>query len=391
MRNVYCIRARASQKLGGGKMDSNTKITVIGGGNGGFATAADLKVRGFDVTLFEFPEFKQSIQEIMELGGINLEVLESTGLKGGFAKLDKITVDMEEALADADVIFVIVPAFGQDNVARNCAPYLKDNQLIVLEPGNFGGSISFFNELKQAGCNKNVIIAETDCMIYATRKKDATTTWIRGYKQGMGLSAFPSINTDIALEKIRKIYPTITKRNNVLETGMSNPNTIAHVPIMLFNLGMIDNKMDVLMYHTAFSKSIGKIVAKLDEDRLSVNKSNVVDLKPMSEVCNTWYAYQGAGGDTLQESNATNPIYAWSKLPKDINHRYITEDVPYGLIPMCEFLEKFGGECSHIKAVLDIADAVSDKDLHKGARSLSSLKIDSFDSKQLNHYLTYGE
>ena len=29
------------------------KVTVIGGGNGGFATAADLTIRGHQVTLFE--------------------------------------------------------------------------------------------------------------------------------------------------------------------------------------------------------------------------------------------------------------------------------------------------------------------------------------------------
>ena len=31
------------------------KVTVIGGGNGAFATAADLTIRGSEVTLFELP------------------------------------------------------------------------------------------------------------------------------------------------------------------------------------------------------------------------------------------------------------------------------------------------------------------------------------------------
>lgn len=33
------------------------KVTVIGGGNGAFATAADLTIRGNQVTLFELPRF----------------------------------------------------------------------------------------------------------------------------------------------------------------------------------------------------------------------------------------------------------------------------------------------------------------------------------------------
>lgn len=372
-------------------MKDDMKITVIGGGNGGFATAADLKVRGFNVTLFELPEFKQNIEAIMEIGGINLEVLESTGLKGGFAKLDKITTDIEEALAEADVIFVIVPAFGQANMARTCAPYLKDNQIIILEPGNFGGSICFYNELKKAGCNKNVIISETDCMLYATRKKDPTTVWLRGYKRSMGLAAFPSKNTDLVIEKIKNIYPTVIKRNNVLETGLSNSNTIEHIPIMLFNLGIVENKMDVLMYHEAFTEAIGKIVSKLDEERMSVNKSGIVKLQPMFEIIKDWYSCQGAKGETLQELSKSNPIYSWSKLPTSLSHRYIIEDVPYGLIPMYEFVEKFGTSCSTIKAILELVTVVSDRDLFENARDLRSLKIDVFDAKQLVEYLTFGE
>ena len=44
------------------------KITIIGAGNGGFAAAADLTMRGHQVTLFEMPEFADSIREIQKTG-----------------------------------------------------------------------------------------------------------------------------------------------------------------------------------------------------------------------------------------------------------------------------------------------------------------------------------
>lgn len=371
-------------------MDSKMNITVLGSGNGGFATAADMKMKGHNVTLFELPEFEQSIQGVKEIGGINLTTLESSGLEAGFAKLDKITTDIEEALVDAELIMVVVPAFGQASMAKSCAPYLKDGQIIILHPGNFGGSIFFNNELKKARCNKNVIIGEMECLMYATRKENSTTSWIRGYKHNMGLAVFPSIKTDFVYDKMKQLYPYIVKRNNVLETGLSNLNTIAHIPIMLFNIGIIENKMDVLFYWQAFTNSIGKIVEKLDEERMSINGSGLTKLKPLSGVVKSWYEHQGASGTTIQEICKSNPIYPNSKVPTTLNHRYITEDVPYGLIPMIELVEKFGTDCPTLKSILNIAIITSETDLYENSRSLKSLNLDSFDLDGLKNYVTYG-
>ena len=117
------------------------KIGVLGGGNGAFITAADLALRGFDVNICEVPEFEKNISLAKENKGIKLEVKGNPGLKGGFAKLNKVTTDIKEAIEDREVIFLIVPAFAQKRFAEWGAKYFSPEHIIVLEPGNFGGSI----------------------------------------------------------------------------------------------------------------------------------------------------------------------------------------------------------------------------------------------------------
>lgn len=41
-------------------------ITIVGAGNGGKAAAADLALQGKCVRLFEFPEYRDNVAEIME-------------------------------------------------------------------------------------------------------------------------------------------------------------------------------------------------------------------------------------------------------------------------------------------------------------------------------------
>lgn len=167
------------------------KVTVIGGGNGAFATAADLTIRGNQVTLFELPRFAAGLSEVIEKGGIEMEAYANNGLTGGFAKLHKITTDIGEALAESDIVFIVVPTYSMDTIASLCAPHLRDGQIIVLTPANFGGALYFHNVMRSAGCTAKVTLVELSCMIYACRKKTPSSVWVRGYKHNMGTACFP--------------------------------------------------------------------------------------------------------------------------------------------------------------------------------------------------------
>lgn len=371
-------------------MSKATKVTVIGGGNGGFAKAGDLKIKGYHVTLFELEVYKQNVEAIMELGGINVRVLESTGLQGGFAKLDKITTDMQEALAEAEIIFVIVPSFGQEAMCRAMAPYLKAGQLVVLEPGNFGAAISFHNELKKQNADPGIYLAEAECMVYATRKDNPTTTYIRGYKRNLGIAAFPAKNNQIVFEKLKEFYPDPVLRSNVLETGLSNLNLTNHPPMVLFNLCMVDHKMDVLIYYTCLSPSVGKIIDSMDRERMALNNTGFFQLNSMADILYSYYSHQGAQGKTVQEINSTNPVFFESKLPTTTNHRYVTEDVPYGLIPFVQFAEKLGYQCPTMRAVISIANVVLGRDLYAEARTLEKLGIAEMKIDQILKYVSDG-
>ncbi|MBR3211813.1 MAG: NAD/NADP octopine/nopaline dehydrogenase, partial [Firmicutes bacterium] len=77
------------------------KVTVMGGGNGGFAVSADLTLRGFEVTLYESPAFAASIAKIKDDHTIHLDDTFCPE-HSGTAVLANVTTDLDEALAEAD-------------------------------------------------------------------------------------------------------------------------------------------------------------------------------------------------------------------------------------------------------------------------------------------------
>ena len=77
------------------------------------------------------------------LGGIEI----SGTTKSGFARINKLTVNISEALLNAEVIMVAVTAMRHKEIIELVAPHLRDNQTILIGPDN-GGTLIFSNYLK---------------------------------------------------------------------------------------------------------------------------------------------------------------------------------------------------------------------------------------------------
>src|SRR5512136_298791 len=103
-------------------------VAVLGGGNGGHAVAANLSLAGFKVNFFELPQFAEPFKRILTTREIRIEGVSIDGV----AKLNLATTDIQQAIKDAEVIFVITPAFGHKVVAELCAPCVQDGQIIIL-------------------------------------------------------------------------------------------------------------------------------------------------------------------------------------------------------------------------------------------------------------------
>lgn len=81
------------------------KITVLGAGNAGFAIAFHLSHQGFEVALFEHPNFAKAIEPVQKAGQI-VAVAEVEGFKAvvsGTAKIQLATSDIKAAVEFGEV------------------------------------------------------------------------------------------------------------------------------------------------------------------------------------------------------------------------------------------------------------------------------------------------
>ena len=142
------------------------KIAVIGAGNSGLCMTGHLLSEGYKVTLWN-REGETDFEALCQCGNISVQGV----LQGRFTP-DLLTSSMEKAIQGAPVILVAVPAHAHYPVMKQMAPFLEPGQCVVLNPGRTGGVWETRKILSDAGKGNEILLAETQTIIYTCRKTD---------------------------------------------------------------------------------------------------------------------------------------------------------------------------------------------------------------------------
>ncbi|MGD0918299.1 MAG: NAD/NADP octopine/nopaline dehydrogenase family protein [Thermodesulfobacteriota bacterium] len=376
-------------------MEKDT-VAVLGGGNGGHAVAANLSLSGFKVSLFELPQFAESFEKVLRTREIRIEGVSIDGT----AKLDLATIDIQQAIKDAEVIFVITPAFGHKVMAEVCAPFVQDGQIIVLMPGS-GGSLEFVNIFRQKKVKREITFAESCTLPYGARLKGPGHVSVLINAVILPTGVFPSKKTNDVIHKLRQFYPVMTPAKDVLEAAINNPNPIVHPAATLLSATHIEHsKGEFYLYSEGMTPSVARTFESLNEERLSICKAlgyrlyhwdnlefRNYNLGETEEECR--YRILNTSMDAAFGKDG---IYAGIKMkgPEHLKDRYVTEDVPYGMVLISTLGDLIGIATPTHDAVIQLASVINRTNYWKTGRGVEELGLSKLDKKGLKKFLLVG-
>ncbi len=371
-------------------------VAVLGGGNGGHAVAANLSLAGFKVNFFELPLFAESLDKVLRTKEIQIEGVSVDGV----AKMNLATTDIQQAIKDAEVIFVITPAFGHKAMAEVCAPFIQDGQIIVLMPGS-GGSLEFVNIFHQKKVKREVTFVESCTLPYGARLKGSGHVSVLINAVILPTGVFPSKKTGEVIPKLKQFYPTITPANDVLEAAINNPNPIVHPVATLLNAARIEHsKGDFYLYAEGMTPAVARTFESLNDERLAICKTLGYKLYHWDNLEFKDYNL----GETEEECRyrilntsmdaafGKDGIYAGIKMkgPEHLKDRFVTEDVPYGMVLLSTLGELLGVPTTTHDAVIQLASVINRTDYWKTGRGIKQLGLSNFDKKGLKKFLLEG-
>lgn len=365
-----------------------TTIAVLGAGNGGLASAADLTLRGFDVRLFS--RSSAAVNPVREAGGIRLD-----GAAGaGHASVPVVTTELGAAITGADLVMLTVPATAITAYAAELATVLTPGQSVLLNPGGTGGALALAHGLRRHGFPGGVAIGETATLTYACRRQGPAQVRISNVAPSVPFAALPGKVGDELASLVSRLYPAIHLRPTVLHTGLVNINAVEHPPQALLNSGWIEHTGgDFYFYREGTTPAVGRVIDQVDAERLAIAEAMGVSVESFPE------AFHHAGYTTA-DAAATGSAYAclqaseanwWFAAPDTLDHRYVHEDVGHGLVPWSGWAALAGVATPVINSLITIASTVSGVDYATQGLTTETMGIAGVPGPDLHEFLETGE
>jgi opine dehydrogenase len=354
------------------------KVAVLGGSNGGLATAADLTLAGHRVRLW-----CRADADVTALrDGITLH---AEG-RHGRARLDRITVDLGEALDGAELIVAALPATAHDELAKPLGAVLTETQIVLLTPGTFG-AFTMARDIARTGGRLPFALAESGTLPYLARKSGPAEVKAPVRAANLPVGVFPALRTDAVLAKLADLFP-VRRCVDALDAALTNAGPILHPPLVLLNLGAIDaGRFDVHAQGT--TASVRRLIDVVDNERMTARRG--WGYSPPHYEMATYY----------DEARATEGLYGAGAKPKllasglwsetlTLEHRYVSEDAALGLTLFESAARTAGATCPAISGLLLLFGVLLGRELSGSGRALESLGLGDFTLREIKTLLQEG-
>ena len=164
------------------------------------------------------------------------------------------------------------------------------------------------------------------------------------------------------------VWPQAEAAKNVLQTTLQNGNPVLHPAIMLLNAGRIESTGgDFLFYTDGVTPAAARLMEAIDRERQELGQVLGIEIVPDPELG----LRQGYVSEATYLKGYNEGIgFATSRAPSSLHFRYLTEDVPYGLVFMSELARQCGVATPAIDTVISLASIVLDTDFRAAGKRL---------------------
>ena len=329
---------------------AGTKITVIGGGNIGTLMAAEFAHRGHKVTVYTSrPERWSKKIEVYGAG----EKLLLTG------NLSKVTNHLREALADAQYIWIVVPAQAFTDLARDMTPFVQKGQKIGVVPGSGGAEFAFKGMLEK-GCT---LFGLQRVHSIARLKEYGKAVYELGRKAELQVGAIPSEETADICNTVEKLFdmPCAALKNYLSATLVAS-NAILHTT-RLYSMFKEHRAGDVyprnFLFYEEWTDASSEMLIACDRELQELCGAIPLDLRAVKSLRDHYESQTvKAMTDKISGIKAFKGLLSPMKeaaggwVP-DWYSRYFTADFPFGLKIIKDMAAIFGVLTPNIDTVWD--------------------------------------
>ena len=253
---------------------------------------------------------------------------------------------------------------------------------MVVCPGTNGGAIVFKRELGRALHDPDIVVSETGTLPYACRLMGGNRVHVfLKLRAGLFMASLPSGAVEERVADVADVYPCVTPYGNVFQTLLQNGNNVIHPAVTLLNVARVESPEDFLFYEEGVTPGVGRLMEAVDGERLAIAQALGTPIlsEPAVGVLQGYMTEEN-----YDQAYSEAPGFRAIKAQTTLEHRYLTEDVGYGLILLTDLARVAGVATPAMDAIITLVSIVLGRDLREGAeRTLETLGLGGLGPKEL--------
>jgi opine dehydrogenase len=284
--------------------------------------------------------------------------------------------DSAAALArDNDILLVALPGYGHKAVLDALAPHVEPRHHVIISSHASLGAVYLMQRLAARGVT--VPITAWGTTICTGRRQSGTEVMVNTVRSRVDLCTVPEGDADNALALCKALFgDRFQPRDGLLAISLSNLNPQNHMGIALGNITRME-RGETWSQGQNVTPKVGRLLEQLDLERLAIAKALGLEVKTIFEHFHLSFHVPLASISDMnqrmheQGNGGTGPATADS--------RYVTEDVPYGLVLTVALGRLAGCPAPLHEAGIRIFSAMYGRDFEQENEILNALDLSRFD------------
>lgn len=347
------------------------KVAIAGAGAIAFGMAAFLEQQGHAVTLWS-PSGERT-RALAEGAPLRAE----GAVEGSFHPA--VAASAEQLVVGAEAIVIALPAYGHKHVFDRIAPFVTAAQTVIVSSHASFGALYLSRLLAARGVVAPIVAWGTT--LVSGRQVDAAQVRVNTVRKTIDLATVPAAASAKGLAVCRTLFgERFVDRGSLLAIALSNLNPQNHMGIALGNMTRME-RGEAWSQGQNVTPKIGRLLEELDEERLAIAAALGLEVRtifqhfhlsfhvPISSVSQMNQEMHEAG------NGGTGPVTADS--------RYVTEDVPFGLVVTAKIGRLADRPAELHEAGVRIFSAMYGRDFAAENDLLAALDLDSMSLAEL--------
>jgi opine dehydrogenase len=360
------------------KVENDMRVGIAGAGSIAFGTAALLEKLGHKATLWS-PS---------GAGTLALAEGESLTAEGAVEGAFKPTVaeSAEDLVRDADVILVALPAYGHRFVLDAIAPHIAANQLVIFSSHTSFGALYLSSLLVARGITIPIVAWGTT--IVSGRKLGPSLVQVNTIRKQVDLATVPTSESARGHAICTALFGGhFVDRGSLLAIALSNLNPQNHLGIALGNMSRMERGESWVQAENV-TPNIGRLLETLDRERLAVAEK--LDLNVRDIFQHFHLSFHVPVSTISQMNQEMHQAGHYGTGPATADSRYVTEDVPFGLVVTAQLARLAGCPATLHEAGIRIFSAMYGRDFEGENNLLPELGLERLDLEGLDALCRQG-